>query len=171
MTNNPVFNFDAENYLICFIFYVLILLSIILSLTGMCIDMYVQLWYIGFIIISWYWSVTVFGFLPVILSQIFPHGNAPNIIFFVNPTLTFLQKKCGVVVIWKISTKDFLYMKDTSAVSKDQKCTWNSLLTALLPSTTDDLLQISLSSLMFGDNIYVGYVLKVPPVSYFLYIK
>lgn len=83
MTNNPVFNFDAENYLICFIFYVLILLSIILSLTGMCIDMYVQLWYISFIIISWYWYVTVFGFLPVILSQILPLGLAPTLIFFV----------------------------------------------------------------------------------------
>lgn len=44
VSNNLVFKFDAENYLKCFIFYVRILLSIILSLTGMCIDMYVQLY-------------------------------------------------------------------------------------------------------------------------------
>ncbi len=64
----------------------------------------------------------------------------------------------------------FLNMQDASAVSKHAP---DILLInrPFLSSTTDDLLQISLSSLMFGDNIYVGYVLKVPPVSYFLYIK
>lgn len=43
MTNNLVYNFDAEN-LKFLIFYELILLNMILSLTGMCIGMYVQLY-------------------------------------------------------------------------------------------------------------------------------
>lgn len=53
-------------------------------------------------------------------------------------------------------------MKDMSAVSKDQNMHLIFFNRPFLSSTTDDLLQISLSSLMFGDNIYVGYVLKVP---------
>lgn len=45
LTNNLVYNFDTENYLKLF-FYLLIFffLNIFLSLTGMCIDMYVQLY-------------------------------------------------------------------------------------------------------------------------------
>lgn len=63
-------------------------------------------------------------------------------------------------------------MKDMSGESKDQNMHLIFFVKRpFLSSTTDELLQISLSSLMFGDNIYVGYVLKVPPVSYFLYIK
>lgn len=62
-------------------------------------------------------------------------------------------------------------MKDMSAESKEQNMHLIFFDKRPFLSTTDELLQISLSSLMFGDNIYVGYVLKVPPVSYFLYIK
>lgn len=133
-------------------------------------------WYVSFIIVSWYWYVTVFGFLPVSLSQILPHGLAPNIIFFVSYSNLSAEKKRGVVVIWKISTEDlyfyFFTWKICLQYPRIKTCTWYSLFNRpFLSSTTDDLLQISLSSLMFGDNIYVGYVLKVPPVSYFLYIK
>lgn len=63
-------------------------------------------------------------------------------------------------------------MKDMSTVSKYENMHRIFFVSrCFLSSITNDVLQISLSSLMFGDNIYVGYVLKVPPVSYFLYIK
>lgn len=132
-------------------------------------------WYvhISFIIISWYRYVTVFG-LPVIFSQILPYGLAPNILFFASYS-SLSTEESGVVVTWnsRYWRLLFLNMKDMSAVTKYQNMHLILFFfnTPFLSSTTDDLLQISLSSLMFGDNIYVGYVLKVPPVSYFLYIK
>lgn len=55
-------------------------------------------WYVSFIIVSWYWYVTVFGFLPVSLSQILPHGLAPNIIFFVSYSNLSAEK--NVVLLW-----------------------------------------------------------------------
>lgn len=129
-------------------------------------------WYVSFIIVSWQWYVTVFGFLPVSLSQILPHGLAPNIISFASYANLPAEKRGGVVVIWKISTDDFYFftwkIPDVCSIQGSKYSLFNR---PFLSSATDDLLQISLSSLMFGDNIYVGYVLKVPPVSYFLYIK
>lgn len=125
---------------------------------------------ISFIIVSWYWYVTVFG-LPVILSQILPYGLAPNIFFVSNSSLS--AEEPGVVVTWKVATEHFYFLtqKIWLQYPSIKTCTWYSLLTDLSVLHKQMTCFRSLSSLMFGDNIYVGYVLKVPPVSYFLYIK
>lgn len=132
-------------------------------------------WYVSFIIVSWYLYVTVFGFLYLsFYHKSYPHGLAPNIIFFVSYSNLSEEKMwcCDMKNLYWRLVLLFLYMKDRSAVSEDQNMHLIFFVNRpFLSSTTDDLLQISLSSLMFGDNIYVGYVLKVPPVSYFLYIK
>lgn len=86
-------------------------------------------WYVlnSFIIVSWYWFVTVFG-LPVILSQISPYGLAPSITFFVSH-LSLSAEECGGVVTWKVATEDFgFYTEKMSPQYPSIKtCTWSSL--------------------------------------------
>lgn len=100
---------------------------------------------------------------------------SPKHYFLCQVTLTFLQK--NVVLLWyeksllKTCTFISLHERYVCRIQGSKMHRIFFVNRPFLSSTTDDLLQISLSSLMFGDNIYVGYVLKVPPVSYFLYIK
>lgn len=163
-----VYNFDAENCtscLLCSDFYLWFCSELACAL----IHMYSCMMYMSLSALSLQADTDLSLSLFVIISQSWPVEKPPNIIFFATHFGLFPSTiTCVCVCLWcgllLLNTLISLHERCSNPVSKHMHLTL-SVHHNRWPAT-------DLSSLMFGDNIYVGYVLKVPPVSYFfLYIK
>lgn len=123
-----------------------------LSLSGMCIDIYVHVIVtVSFIVVSWWWNYkTVF---PSFCHRCFS-VDKPKTAYFTYQTEESFYERLLFLDIFVIAKYQHMHL-----IFVDSR--------PILCSATGNLMEYFQSSVVFEDIIYVDYVLKVPPVSYF----